>query len=903
MEKLCLGGAALLIVFAMGYVTMSAYTRNTRVDLWEKLYLSLVCFFFSVLVVGVCNILTGGVILSTRVNFLWVVLVFFVGHAIAGYGVIKKDLARLEMIRVGQDFSWPKFCFVSARLAVLCLLLLGVVYMAVRPLIPEVILGGDFKRHIMFASQLLNGFPFAHHLPYRGISHMGSSYPFLPHVAMAYFVRLLNVNVLDAYFILQMLQALLLPAGMFVLVYKLTNHNYWMGIFGIVLCTLYGGYSSEWQQVSWWFNPALQRLMPQHFTRMLSLGILLAFLSVRVHSSGDENTGVSQLFQGVILGIIGLCHTYAYAFALCFVVVGTFWAGHAEDVKKNALILAVGLGIAMLGYIPSMASIIANFTVGPADYFEKPSLLFFSRPMGQVFLTGQRFLTHYGAVGVCGVISFCFIKKFNYTGFYQGLLLTVLVILILTWSKEMVSVFLQVSLPYHPTQQKFGKLIFLVLVVLSCTLIHKGFGWVNTIKGTKKIIPGSLILILLAGALQPGIFTTFEFMKNERLRGQDARFSSFSDTTNIAHAAGKILTREDVVAVPFEFKSDFTCFTGINTLILDHPKAHSFSREFARKILYADRQGRKRIEALSSLPYPLVFKRILDQYQITCIIVSQKNRLLYDPFGFLEYSCQGRWEKAGEYVMFRVDRQKMVQTPDPVQRERFHEFFRSKENFNSTMGFFPLVRNRYVRPGLLDSRGLKAVGLTWDGTGFWIGYEKKRKLYKIDPETGRIMQTLDFPSARPGPMAWDGLALWVVDRDEKKIVQVNVRTGRVMDSVFLSGLLPRAMEWYGDLLWLADVQNENGTYRAGVVQLDTKTGLKKSGFECPDWPMGIAAGKRLFVSSGSNSISAYSLKDQALNPTHFKNGSLNPTVLAMGDTGVWCFDERTSSLVEFKGLK
>jgi len=96
MEKGLLGVSVLLGILAIGYITLSAYTKHTRIEWWEKLYLSLICFFFSVLALGTGNVLTGGVVLSNRIAFYFMIAAFLLIHAFFGFTGMKADIAELK---------------------------------------------------------------------------------------------------------------------------------------------------------------------------------------------------------------------------------------------------------------------------------------------------------------------------------------------------------------------------------------------------------------------------------------------------------------------------------------------------------------------------------------------------------------------------------------------------------------------------------------------------------------------------------------------------------------------------------------------------------------------------------------------------------------------------------------
>jgi len=77
------------------------------------------------------------------------------------------------------------------------------------------------------------------------------------------------------------------------------------------------------------------------------------------------------------------------------------------------------------------------------------------------------------------------------------------------------------------------------------------------------------------------------------------------------------------------------------------------------------------------------------------------------------------------------------------------------------------------------------LGLTWaiawDGEAVWTA-TLWSAFYKLDPNTGEVLQHFKGPGSQPWGMAFDGENLWVVDFAEKTIFEVNPENGRVLSS-------------------------------------------------------------------------------------------------------------------------
>lgn len=71
-------------------------------------------------------------------------------------------------------------------------------------------------------------------------------------------------------------------------------------------------------------------------------------------------------------------------------------------------------------------------------------------------------------------------------------------------------------------------------------------------------------------------------------------------------------------------------------------------------------------------------------------------------------------------------------------------------------------------------------GLAWAEGALWVGEYRARKIHKIDPETGRILHTLDSNRFVTG-VTWVDDELWhgTLENDESELRQVDPQTGEV----------------------------------------------------------------------------------------------------------------------------
>ncbi len=109
--------------------------------------------------------------------------------------------------------------------------------------------------------------------------------------------------------------------------------------------------------------------------------------------------------------------------------------------------------------------------------------------------------------------------------------------------------------------------------------------------------------------------------------------------------------------------------------------------------------------------------------------------------------------------------------------------------------------------------------ITFDGTNFWISDWQQNTITRVRPEDGAELGRIPGPSskpsyisnimpgdgnARPYGLTWDGEALWVADRNERRIYRVSPIDGSILDHFPSPGTRPHGLGWDGDTLWHVD---------------------------------------------------------------------------------------------------
>ncbi|TET32380.1 MAG: hypothetical protein E3J72_19845 [Planctomycetota bacterium] len=119
------------------------------------------------------------------------------------------------------------------------------------------------------------------------------------------------------------------------------------------------------------------------------------------------------------------------------------------------------------------------------------------------------------------------------------------------------------------------------------------------------------------------------------------------------------------------------------------------------------------------------------------------------------------------------------------------------------------------------SPGPRPTGLAWDGKALWLAEKKTRKLYCLDPETGKVLKSFEVPLIEPTGLAWDGEYLWVIDSFTRQLGIVDTEKGKVETQItpFSSGPSPFGLAWLDNMAWISD------------SRADAITGYRQSG-----WP-------------------------------------------------------------------
>jgi len=139
------------------------------------------------------------------------------------------------------------------------------------------------------------------------------------------------------------------------------------------------------------------------------------------------------------------------------------------------------------------------------------------------------------------------------------------------------------------------------------------------------------------------------------------------------------------------------------------------------------------------------------------------------------------------------------------------------------------------------------AGLTYDGQNLWMSDYRTDTLYRIDPITGKVVQTLSAPGLYPLGLTWDGSHLWVIDAEAKMIFRVNPKSGVAEKIIESYSVSPQGIAWDGKYLWLVDGKRDL------ILKVNPADGMMISKIPSPAGnPQGLTFdGRYLWVSDRS----------------------------------------------------
>lgn len=769
-------------MYTTGFLFLHALPGSRQLNAQERLFLSPIFFFVYILVIFFANWALHGQLLSSRP----LLITFFVISLPTLYWAGRKTIIDTEFflhqkwqLIAGQLFfsehstTGNDPCPAKYKFLIFFLILLAATLVSCGPLLLGERFDVDALDHLMWTNQFLNGRIFSSTIPYAGHGLPKEMYPFIIHITAAFFARLLQVQAETGIIVTTVIQALLYPLGLYFLILKITS-NYRIALLAMVTGCFYFGHG--YLLGIWWFNIPVQRLdMANNVCRMMSMAIAPFILYLFILTLHEKNEKPWKL-TGLLTGIAGLIHPYFFSYVITFSVISVLYFSIRKDWRLAGHfsgILFISLMLFSVILIPDILSSIGNnisfdqLTVIP-EKFKNGSL-------SQVVITPYEYLVSYGLVGILALFSLFTWKRVQYKSFINLLSLTILLLIAITWIKEVLFVRFNVAVPYNPAQHKYGNTLFLVCIILTSIFVR----YVPAKTHHSKIWGPRFISILL---VVPTLTTIPNLIAFERYFIQrDPFFSQYRNPDNIYHLIKTRLRPDAILAVPDWWTCKFASFTGHDLLYINESNYYTPYRRLANILLFLP-VGKKQsaIAEESGIKYEELVKHILEYFEIEDVIVPQQLSNTYKGYSFANYLARGTTHlPAKKKIGFDIYQIKRSNTTLQHSKSIVEKILTNENIFQIAAGGIPLVTEEYIRLRIYNQRRRNFISLTSINNKIFAINSTDEEVYEINPANGQIIKRIYLPG-KPSSIAGFENELYIYFRKDKSLRKIDInRKGKL----------------------------------------------------------------------------------------------------------------------------
>ncbi|MGD9162380.1 MAG: hypothetical protein PVG39_28480 [Desulfobacteraceae bacterium] len=270
----------------------------------------------------------------------------------------------------------------------------------------------------------------------------------------------------------------------------------------------------------------------------------------------------------------------------------------------------------------------------------------------------------------------------------------------------------------------------------------------------------------------------------------------------------------------------------------------------------------------------------------------------------------------------------LKEKPDEARAELVYQRDQSQNKFSP---LWQIVANKKTvgvdRTGKIITRinrvehslkipGPSVQGIAWDGKQLLVVDGETKKLYKLAPSNGRIIQSFNLKLQKPKGLTFDGRFLWLADEQARKIHALDPDNGQIKKTIELN--IPKEkgfksiedLTWDGKYLWVAYFAGFSSSFN----QIDPETGKIIRSVFADGHPRGLASdGKYLWsICYNGNKLPSKIDRREILEKDSEMMASrifirdievLEPNGLEYSDNNLWYVDKKLNRIFRLRVMQ
>ncbi|MCC7371460.1 MAG: hypothetical protein IT306_23780 [Chloroflexi bacterium] len=100
-----------------------------------------------------------------------------------------------------------------------------------------------------------------------------------------------------------------------------------------------------------------------------------------------------------------------------------------------------------------------------------------------------------------------------------------------------------------------------------------------------------------------------------------------------------------------------------------------------------------------------------------------------------------------------------------------------------------------------------AHGIEWHNDELWFNVPITRRIFRMNPTTGKIVGEIPIPGDRAHGLAFEGETIWMADTNRQVLFQLDSKDGRILDAIGIDGPEPHGFTIHNGVFWFADAMS------------------------------------------------------------------------------------------------